>query len=247
MNDRQASRLLEQTAHRPAWEMPAENWIWYQEWNRALFFHWKADAQLLESLVPAGLQLDTYDGEAWISVVAFTMENIRPRYLPAVPALSDFHEINVRTYVRSGGERGVYFLSIEAQKYLSVKLSRTLSGLPYEIAGMQREYGEQHTYRSMNSRTGNSLKAVYTIGPELAAKTPLDKWLTERYYLFLDSGGRLYKYAIHHAEWKLYKPEIAALEISYRVGSILLHHSHAAAIHYSDGVKVIAWPRAAGA
>ncbi|WP_123864582.1 YqjF family protein [Chitinophaga barathri] len=244
MNDRQASQLLQHTAHRASAEMPAGNWIWYQEWNRALFFHWKVDAELMKQLIPAGLEPDILDGHAWISVVAFTMENIRPRYLPAIAMLSDFHEINVRTYVKSGEEAGVYFLSIEAQKYLSVKLSRSLSGLPYETAGMERKYGERHFYRSVNKRTGNILEADYTTGPELAAKTPLDKWLTERYYLFLDKGGRWYKYAIHHAEWRLYAPEFSALRISYNTGPFNLHHTNLAAVHYSDGVKVIAWPRA---
>lgn len=243
MNNRLASRLLQHTSHRPHWEMPAGNWIWYQEWNRVLFFHWKVDASLLQSLIPSGLEPDTYEGQAWISVVAFTMENIRPRFLPAVSAVSDFHEVNVRTYVRSGEDAGVYFFSLEAQKYLSVRLSRSFSGMPYETAGIRRHHGDKHFYRSVNHRTGNSLEADYAPGVELQAKSPLDAWLTERYYTFLEKGGRLYKYTVHHAEWRLHAPRFNRLEIRYKTGPFSLGHSNLAAVHYSEGVHVIAWPK----
>ncbi|MBO9152098.1 YqjF family protein [Chitinophaga sp. GCM10012297] len=243
MNNRLASRLLHHNVHRPLWKTPQANWIWYQEWNRVLFFHWKVDAGLLQSLIPSGLELDTFEGQAWVSVVAFTMENIRPRFLPAVSAVSDFHEVNVRTYVRSGEDAGVYFFSLEAQKYLSVKLSRTLSGMPYETSGMQREHGEKHFYRSVNKRTGNFLEADYEPGAELAEKSPLDAWLTERYYTFLDKGGRLYKYAVHHPEWRLYEPKFRHLEIRYKTGPFSLSHANLEAVHYSGGVHVIAWPK----
>jgi uncharacterized protein YqjF (DUF2071 family) len=172
------------------------------------------------------------------------MENIRPRYLPAVSAISDFHEVNVRTYVRSGEETGVFFLSLEGQKYLSVQLSRTLSGLPHETAGIRRQHGEKHFYRSRNKRTGNFLETDYTTGTELPAKTPLDTWLTERYYTFHQKGGRLYQYAVHHPEWRLHTPQFERLQIHYKTGPFSLSDSNLEAVHYSEGVPVIAWPKA---
>lgn len=244
MNNRLAGKLLQFADHRPSWKMPANDWIWYQEWNRALFFHWKVDKEMLEALLPRGLEADTYNGQAWISVVAFTMENIRPRYLPAVPAISDFHEVNVRTYVRSGEEAGVYFLSLEGQKYLSVRLSRSLSGLPYETAGIHRRHGNKHSYLSRNKRTGNFLETDYTTGKELPVKTPLDAWLTERYYTFHHKGGRLYRYAVHHPEWRLRTPQFERLLIRYKTGPFSLIDADLEAVHYSEGVQVIAWPKA---
>ncbi|MFI5140035.1 MAG: DUF2071 domain-containing protein, partial [Sphingobacteriales bacterium] len=70
-----------------------------QEWNHSLFLHWKISVELLKPLIPKDLIVDTFEGESWISLVAFTMERIRPRGMPAVSAISNFHEINLRTCV----------------------------------------------------------------------------------------------------------------------------------------------------
>lgn len=97
-----------------------------------MFLHWPVPATQIASLLPAPLTPDLLEGSAWVSVVAFTMEQIRPRHLPAFKPVSQFHELNVRTYVRHEGKAGVYFLSIEAQKAISAYLSRSIiSGLPY--------------------------------------------------------------------------------------------------------------------
>lgn len=127
---RSIDAIINSIDHRP-WELPATRWTYYQEWNRALFLHWKVPQDLLRPLVPPGLELDVHDGETWVSLVAFTMEQIRPRGLPAVGFVSNFEEINLRTYVRVGNKPGVYFLSIEAGNVLSAFIARNLSGLPY--------------------------------------------------------------------------------------------------------------------
>ena len=104
--------ILNQTNHRP-WKIPNESWKFYQEWNRAVFLHWQVELSELKKFVPDELEIDLFDGKAWISVVAFTMEKIRPKYLPYFSPISNFDEINVRTYVKANGKSGVYFLSIE--------------------------------------------------------------------------------------------------------------------------------------
>jgi uncharacterized protein YqjF (DUF2071 family) len=85
----------------------------------------------LREFVPTDLEIDLFSGKPWVSVVAFTMNNIRPRYLPPFPPISDFHEINIRTYVTKNNKSGVYFLSIEASKKTSSMVSRLVSRLPY--------------------------------------------------------------------------------------------------------------------
>ena len=101
--------LLASVSHR-TWPLPDRRWSYYQEWNNALFLHWKVPAKMLEQLLPKGLTLDTFNYEAWISLVAFTMEKIRPKHLPAFSPISDFHEINLRTYILHNNKPGVYFL-----------------------------------------------------------------------------------------------------------------------------------------
>ena len=142
--------ILAVTRHRP-FNLPAGKWQYYQEWNNALFLHWKVPAATLRHLVPERLEIDTFHGESYVSLVAFTMENIRPRYLPAVKFISCFDEINLRTYVRHNGKAGVYFLNIEAGKYLSAVIARGLSGLPYEKAQISRQTNHYYSTNKKSS------------------------------------------------------------------------------------------------
>jgi uncharacterized protein YqjF (DUF2071 family) len=228
--------LLADTAHRP-YPLPAGPWRYYQEWNEALFLHWRVPLAVLRPLVPPGLDVDTFEGEAWVSVVGFTMQRIRPRYLPALAPVSDFHEINLRTYVVRDGRAGVYFLSIEAQKRVSAWLSRALSGLPYERARMAR--GPRH-YRSHNARTGFRLEAEFAIGEPISSPTALDKWLTERYCLYLARAGAVRRFDIQHRPWPLARVALPHLDLRYQVGALVLPPAPDAA-HYSAGVQVLAW------
>ena len=88
--------ILKKTEHRP-WSLPDANWKFYQEWNDAVFLHWQVDESELKKLVPADLEIDRYEGKSWVSLVAFTMEKVRPKFLPPFPPISNFHEINIRT------------------------------------------------------------------------------------------------------------------------------------------------------
>jgi uncharacterized protein YqjF (DUF2071 family) len=230
------ARILADVAHRP-WPLPAGSWRYYQEWNEALFLHWKVPPAILAPLVPAGLTVDTQAGEAWVSLVAFTMQRIRPRYLPALAPVSDFHEINLRTYVVRDGQAGVYFLNIEAHKRLSAYLSRALSGLPYEQAAMHRS--GRH-YHSRNARKSFLLDAEFTVGEAITAKTGLDSWLTERYCLYLARAGAVRRYDIQHLPWPLARVELSSLQLHYQVGELLLDKAPDLA-HYSAGVQVLAW------
>ena len=231
------NKILSDVKHRP-YDMPNTAWSYYQEWNHAVFVHYEVPMELLRGLVPQRLHIDSYEGKCYISVVAFTMQNIRPAYFPAISLVSDFHEINVRTYVDSDGKKGVYFLNIEAEKELSAFVARSLSKLPYEKAVIRR--GDYH-YQSKNSAKKFELDVKYKVLDEIASKTPLDLWLTERYCLYLNEGASLYRYDIHHAEWVLNKIDIQELNLKYKFGGIDLIPQPYQAAHYSPGVKVVAW------
>jgi uncharacterized protein YqjF (DUF2071 family) len=230
------ARILATTTHRP-WPLPAGAWRYYQEWNQALFLHWKVPMELLAPLVPSALQVDTCAGEAWVSLVAFTMQRIRPRFLPAWAPVSDFHEINLRTYVVKDGKAGVYFLNIEAQKRVSAYISRLLSGLPYERASMSRS---QQRYRSENARKGFHLDVEFNIGVDVTSKSELDTWLTERYCLYLEQAGTVHRYDIQHAPWQLRHVDVSLHHLHYQVGQLVFDAKPDLA-HYSAGVQVLAW------
>ncbi|MCB0571746.1 MAG: DUF2071 domain-containing protein [Phaeodactylibacter sp.] len=230
------NEILNITEHRP-WGLPAGPWKYYQEWNRAVFLHWQVDEAELKRFVPAGLEADLYEGRPWVSLVAFTMENIRPRYLPPFPPVSDFHEINIRTYVRYNGRPGVYFLSIEGGSALSCRIAKGLSELPYRYSKMKRQ---ENAYVSTNTGFEDTFELRYRTGPPLAGKTPLDKWLTERYALFQDAGHSINEFETHHVEWPVCSIGLERIRINYpRFGKLLSDTPGLS--HYSTGVQVIAW------
>lgn len=228
--------ILNTTEHRP-WEIPTDGWKFYQEWNNAIFLHYQVDLNELKKFVPKELEIDLYNGKPWISVVAFTMEKIRPKNLPSFSPISDFDEINIRTYVKSNNKTGVYFLSIEGGKSLSCKVAKGISKLPYRFSKIQRT---DKKYQSKNSEFNDKLDIEFTIGKELIEKTELDKWLTERYALFQDTDESINEFEIHHLEWPINEIDLKKLDVNYPRFKKLTNEKPSKA-HYSKGVKVIAW------
>lgn len=231
-------QILEKVDHR-SWDTPTKPWKYYQEWNKALFFHYRIDASILKELVPKDLEINEIDGSAWVSLVAFTMEKIRPRFLPAFSPISDFDEINLRTYVIKDGKPGVYFLSIEAGKLFSAFIAKTLSGLPYEKSTIKRT---DNSYRANHTKKNFSLLADFLIGMKVKHKTELDLFLTERYCLYLEENKHLYRYEIQHLPWKINELELDFLAIDYQINDLKLD-SNPDLIHYSKGVQVVAWEK----
>ena len=228
--------ILNKTNHRP-WEIPTGNWKFYQEWNDAIFLHYQVDRNELKKLVPPELEVDTFDDKAWISIVAFTMQYARPKYLPSFSPVSNFHEINIRTYVKSQNKSGVYFLSIEGGKKLSCKIAKAVSELPYRYSEIERS---PNKYLSANHRLNDLLDIEFRISDELKLKTELDRWLLERYALFHKTKKSIIKYEIHHLEWPMNNIDIRKLDVNYSRFENLIVGS-ANQTHYSRGVKVLAW------
>ena len=232
------TEILEQTEHRP-WPKPKGRWKFYQEWNNALFLHWPVDKSVLEEWVPTEIEIDTHNGDAYISVVLFEMNNIRPRMLPAVGGLSNFYEVNIRTYVKYGSKTGVYFLNIEASSKLFCSMAKIISGLPYQFADI---FKVGKSYTSENEAASSSLSAEYKIGEKIVNKTDLDLWLTERYALFQEDRRYINQFELHHLEWEIRDASLESLSLDYPKFNKVLA-GKPAKIQYSDGVKVAAWGR----
>ena len=122
--------VLGEVGHRP-YPVSAGPWALGMTWRDLLFMHWPVDVDALRPLVPPSLSIDTFDGSAWLGVVPFDMTGVRPHFLPAVPGLSNFPEINLRTYVTAEDRPGVWFFSLDAHSRLAVRLARTTFHLPY--------------------------------------------------------------------------------------------------------------------
>src|SRR6476659_8040843 len=198
--------ILDETAHRP-WPMPDAPWIMTQTWNDLLFAHWPVDTAALRRLVPGSFELDLFEGRAWLGVVPFTMTNVAPRFVPALPWVSAFPELNVRTYVTVGGKPGVYFFSLDAGNALAVGAARTLLNLPYYSAVRTvGTAGKMVAYASRRYSAQAEFVARYRgLGDRRPAfPGTLEHVLTERYCLYaVDHAFRAYRLDVHHPEWAL--------------------------------------------
>jgi uncharacterized protein len=231
--------ILQQDQHRP-YPIPDQNWKYYQEWHNVIFAHWRVPASELRILVPTTLELDQYDGTTWISMVAFTIKDLRPHYLPAFPPVSNFHEINMRTYVKRNGKPGIYFLSVEASKIGSVLLARTATGLHYIKSEIIRN---EHIYKSHNNKHLYNLELIYEPLPADYKKDQLDRWLTERYCIFHELQGALFAHDVHHVEWPLQAVNIHSFNADYSFKNLSVNSIPASRYHFSKGVNVLTWAK----
>lgn len=232
------SEILAIHEHRP-FPYPGTPWKFYQEWHDAIFLHWAVPVDILRHLVPKGLAIDTYDGMGYISLVAFTAENSRPRLLPPVPHVSHFLEINIRTYVLRDGRPGIYFLNMEAAKVLSALAFRGITGFPYVPAQMMHHRGN---FISVDDRNHHYFDLEYTGKKKKKyRKGALDSWLAERYCVYLVLCGKMLRYDVHHTEWPLQPLEVNNLRLKYQLGNYTLNDSNPVLAHFSKGVEVVGW------
>ena len=239
--------ILETSGHR-TWPPPAVPWAMAQVWHELLFAHWPVPAEMLRSRLPSGLTLDTYEGEAWLGVVPFRMSGVHPRGLPSVPWLSAFPELNVRTYVVAQDRPGVYFFSLDAANPVAVEIARRVFYLPYLTATMRcARTGDTVAYRSYRTdrraAPAELIGAYRPIGPvSLSRPGTLEFWLTERYCLYTDHGGTLYRGDIHHAPWPLQPAEAEFTRNTMARSHGIELPSTAPLLHYSHLQEVVVWP-----
>jgi uncharacterized protein YqjF (DUF2071 family) len=188
---------------------PAGFPVMKQRWSELGFFHWQIPANLVQERLPKGLHVDTFDGHAWIGIVPFLMQRIRPVGLPPVPWISWFHELNLRTYVHDdSGTPGVWFFSLDCNQPVAVEIARKCFHLPYEHARM-RSIVSEHTVEYFSQRsdiTSDEAKFQYSrpIAPKPAVFGSLEWFLIERYTLFSsDSAGHLYSGRVHHQPYQI--------------------------------------------
>jgi uncharacterized protein YqjF (DUF2071 family) len=183
-------------------------------WVDLLFAHWPIESAGLARLLPPEVELDTYDGQAWLGIVPFRMEDVAPRGLPSPPVLGAFPEVNVRTYVRHRGREGVWFLSLDAASRVTVGAARTFFHLPYFHAEMSAtRHGDAIDYRARRADPRGApaeLELRYRpTGPvEPAGPGSLEEWLTDRLRVFaVDGLGRVLRTEVRHAPWPLQPAE----------------------------------------
>lgn len=221
-----------------------------QRWADLLFLHWPVPVEAIQPLLPRELEVDTFEGTAYVGLVPFTMTGVRPVWAPAVPGLSNFHEVNVRTYVHSRGEDpGVWFFSLDAAQSLAVRIARRLWHLPYHFARMslERTEGGSIAYSSDRLWPGPvpaSCRLSYRPEGTPAASTPgtLEYFLAERYILYAGRPGSLRIGRVHHGAYPLQPARVEALNESLIAASGILHAGGAPIAHYASEVSVRVYP-----
>jgi hypothetical protein len=213
-----------------------------QSWRDLLFVHWAVPVDALRALVPEQLELDLWDGRAYVGVVPFVMREVRPAFLPRFMAL-DFLETNVRTYVRHRDRPGVYFFSLEASSLLAVKAARWGWGLPYFHATMSIAHdGETIEYDTRRRGKAAPRHHVrYRPGRMLGASAPgtFEYFLLERYLLFSIKKQRVFEGQVHHVPYPAQEVELAALEDDLVAAAGLPRPDRPHdAVHYAAGVDV---------
>lgn len=244
---RNARSILAETAHRP-WTLPKLPWVMAQSWLHLLFAHWRVDADALRKIIPAGVEIDTYGGDAWVGVVPFTMIDVHARGLPNIPGTSTFPELNVRTYVTRDGKPGVWFFSLDATNRLAVWGARRFFHLPYYNAVMRStKDGEWVRYASRRADmrgTPAELHARYRPASTIfrAEAGSLDEWLTERYCLYTaDRKGRITRCEVHHPQWSLRRAE-AEIRVNTMIPVGLgVKLDEPPVLHYSERLDVLTW------
>jgi uncharacterized protein YqjF (DUF2071 family) len=241
-------QILDDVAHRP-WPLPDGPWFMTQSWHDLLFAHWPVDARTLQQKLPAGLPLDTYDGQAWLGIVPFRMTNVAPRGVPSIPFVSAFPELNVRTYVTLHGKPGVYFFSLDAGSSLAVTAARTLFHLPYYAATMDvQETDGRVSYSSTRDTRMEGVAefaATYRpIGPvQRAQPGTLEYFLTERYCLYtVDASFRAKRLEIHHWPWPLQLAEAHITVNTMAEAAGIRLPSTAPLLHFARRQDMVAWP-----
>lgn len=232
----------------PRFAPPARPWLMSMQWHDLLFMHWSVPADALRRLIPPPLELDTFDGQAWLGVVPFRMSGVGPRFLTRLPWVSCFAELNVRTYVVHNGRPGVWFFSLDAANPLAVLAARRTFHLPYFNATMCAEHdGDAVVYRSTRTHRATA-PAEFSCryrptGPAVQpAEGSIDRWLTWRYSLYsADRRGRVFRGDILHDPWPLQPAEALVEHNSMTLQIGLALPDVPPLLHFVRHLDVVAW------
>jgi uncharacterized protein len=237
-------RTLEELGHRP-WPLPAGSWLQGQTWCDLLFAHWRVPEEWLRRVVPPALPLHLYDGGAWLGITPFVLKGLHLRGTPPLPWVSEFPELNVRTYVELGGKPGIYFLSLDAARRAAVIAARRTYRLPYFHARMRADKaGARVDYESERiDSSGPPARFRGSYAPA-GSRTddPLARWLAERYCAYTtDELGRALRIDIHHPPWPLQPAEgrLGAQGMAYQIGIELEGEP---LLHFSARQDTLIWP-----
>jgi uncharacterized protein len=221
---------------------PVRSPVMRQTWKDLTFLHWPYSPVDVRSLVPHELELDLWEGAAWVGLVPFIVAGLTHPSAPALPWLSTFPETNVRTYVIDrDGRRGVWFFSLDADRLAAVIGARAIYGLPYYWATMAVHRDSQsvrYTSRRLYGGPGRSNIDV-AIREPITAPTELDVFLTARFRLYARYLGVLLRADVEHPPWPLQRATVTGLDQNLVQAAGLRDPEGEPLVHFAQGVDVL--------
>ncbi|MCA9214886.1 MAG: DUF2071 domain-containing protein [Planctomycetales bacterium] len=217
-------------------------------WHDLLFMHWSVPAEAIRALVPEPLEIDTFRGRAWLGIVPFRMSDVAPRFVPGIPWLSAFPELNVRTYVTADDKPGVWFFSLDATNPIAVRIARAFFHLPYMDARIKLTESERgFDYVSRRTHRGEppaELDVSYKPTSEqfFAKSGTLEYWLTSRYCLYAaNNNGEVLRGEIDHDPWPLQKAECTVNKNTMAEAAGIELPDEPPHLLFVNDISVIAW------
>lgn len=218
-----------------------------QKWRNLLFLHWQCEAADIQQTLPKGLFVDTFEGNAYFSVAAFLMEDVRLGYLPAIPGFSHFIEINTRTYIYDEyGTVGVWFYTMDLNSYLCARLAKKAFSLPYLHAQLRNGTAGSSQFITGNRKDHPQTSIQFNFDPienpiYFAQEGTLDYFLVERYVMFAEASSRLYNARVRHTPYPLQSVKIKSFNPGLINAYPFVNDGYVSA-HYSSGVDVDVYP-----
>ena len=237
------ARCLAHVDHRP-YPLSTGRWFMGQSWLELLFAHWPVPVEALRPHVPDALEVESHDGSAWLGIAPFRIEALRVRGAPSPPFVASFRELNVRTYVTRNGRPGIWFLSLDASSRVAVRAARRLYHLPYfhALIEWRRGGGGIHFRSTRQEDRPARFDAEYRPVGDVFHPEPgtLEHFLVERYCLYAQHRGRLYRAEIHHGPWPL-QPAEGHIAADTMPPPGLALPTQAPLLHYSARIDVAIW------
>lgn len=234
---------------------PDQPVLMHQNWHHLGFFHWEVPAAELQALLPPELTVDTFEGKAYVGLIPFTVTGVRPVMMPAVPWISSFHEVNVRTYVhRDGRDPGVWFFSLDASSTLAVAAARAAYKLPYFAADIEFHDSKEpipaievrsHRTDSRGATPANAhiqYRAVEGVAAP-AAVGSIEHFLIERYILYaVDEQRELWRARVNHQAYPVQRAEVLRLDETLVWAAGIRRPEAVGLRHYAREVNVKVYP-----
>ena len=220
---------------------PVTRAVMVQQWRDLAYVHWRYDPEEVQALLPPGLEVDVHDGAAWVGLIPFSMRNIGLPRLPAIPYFGSFPEVNVRTYVRHNGRPGVWFFSLDVNRFLPALVARTTYLLPYCWGSAKHSLSDGTLNTTVRRRWPSSSQTNISISIRSEIQSPDDTavFLSARWGLYSRGFRGALRYApVDHEKWPLYSAALLNLDDSLVMSAGLTAPQGEPHVMFSPGVAV---------